>query len=106
MRILLDQGTPSPLGQTLFGHDVRTAYEQGWAKLTNGELLSSAEVAGFDLLITTDQNLRYQQNLENRKIAIVVLLTTSWPRIRNHVEVINDAIENCVTGTYIEVAVP
>ena len=106
MRILLDQGTPSPLGQVLFGHEVTTAYQQGLAELTNGELLSSAEAAGFDLLITTDQNLRYQQNLEHRKVAILVLLTTSWPRIRNHVEVINDAIENCVAGTYIEVSVP
>jgi len=106
MRILLDQGTPSPLGPTLYGHEARTAYQQGWAKLTNGELLSSAEGAGFDLLITTDQNLRYQQNLEHRKIAILVLLTTSWPRIRQHVQSINRSVENCVPGTYIEVDVP
>jgi len=82
MKILFDQGTPLPLRQMLSDHDVDTAFELGWAELTNGELLSSADEAEFDLLITTDQNLRHQQNLSGRRIAVVIIRTTSWPRIK------------------------
>jgi len=82
MKILFDQGTPIPLRQMLSDHDVDTAFELGWAELTNGELLSSADEAEFDLLITTDQNLRHQQNLSGRRIAVVIIRTTSWPRIK------------------------
>jgi hypothetical protein len=63
MRILFDQGTPTPLRYHLLGHQVALAYEQGWSTLENGELLNAAEAAGFEVLITTDKNLRYQQNL-------------------------------------------
>ena len=88
MRILFDQGTPVPLRQLLSGHSVSTAYEMGWSELANGDLLEAAE-ADFDALITTDQNLRYQQNLIGRRLAILVLPTTSWPKIRsNEVQVI------------------
>ncbi len=73
MRILFDHGTPRGIARSLAGHLVREARAQGWDTLTNGELLNAAEEAGFDLLVTTDQNLRYQQNLAGRKIAIVVL---------------------------------
>lgn len=83
MRILFDQGTPVPLRRSLPGHEVFTAYEKGWAQLQNGDLLAVAEVQ-FDLFITTDQNLRYQQNLSGRLLAILVLPTTSWPEIQNH----------------------
>ncbi|MBS1788451.1 MAG: hypothetical protein JST85_12055 [Acidobacteria bacterium] len=77
MKLLFDQGTPVPLRQFLKLHSVETAYAKGWGNIRNGELLSRAEVEGFDALITTDQNIRYQQNLTDRKISIVVLLTTS-----------------------------
>ncbi|NJN16601.1 MAG: hypothetical protein HC822_10160 [Oscillochloris sp.] len=80
MKILFDQGTPVPLRRHLQAHTVTTAYEQGWASLMNGQLLAEAELAGIDLLITTDQNLRYQQNLHDRRIAILVLGSTSWPK--------------------------
>lgn len=73
MKILFDQGTPVPLRRYLTDHSVTTAYEEGWSNLSNGDLLKSAEAKGYQLLITTDQNLRYQQNLSERKIAIVVL---------------------------------
>ena len=69
-------------------HLVATAYEKGWSALTNGELLSRAEAEGFDALVTTDQNLRYQQNLTGRKISVIVLLTTNWPRIKNHIALV------------------
>jgi hypothetical protein len=62
MKVLFDQGTPAPLRHALVGHSVSTAYEMGWAKLENGDLLNAAD-ASFDVFVTTDQNLRYQQNL-------------------------------------------
>lgn len=82
MRILFDQGTPAPLREHLPGHSVETAYEKGWSALRNGELLAKAE-AEFDLLITTDRNLRHQQDLAALRIAILVLPTTSWPRLQS-----------------------
>ena len=106
MRVLFDQGTPVPLRQALTEHSVFTAYELGWATLKNGELLSSAEQQGFELLVTTDTNLRYQQNLATRKIAVVVLSTTSWPRIRGVVEHVASAINAASVGSYIEVLIP
>lgn len=81
MKILFDQGTPVPLRRYLPGHAVDTAYERGWSALANGDLLTTAEQDGYEILITTDRNLCYQQNLADRQIAIVVLLSTSWPRI-------------------------
>jgi hypothetical protein len=88
MRILFDQGTLAPLRALLSGHSVSTAYEMGWSQIANGDLLEAAEV-DFDALITTDQNLRYQQDLTGRRLAILVLPTTSWPKIRaNEVQVI------------------
>jgi predicted nuclease of predicted toxin-antitoxin system len=73
MRILLDHNTPVPLRYWLIGHHVETAYERGWSKLTNGELLRMAEEADFDVMITTDQGIRYQQNLAGRRLALVVI---------------------------------
>jgi hypothetical protein len=73
MRVLFDQATPVPIRPYLEGHDVRTAAQQGWDSLKNGELLSAAEAAGFDVILTTDKNMRYQQNLAGRTIAVVVV---------------------------------
>jgi len=81
MKILFDQGTPVPLRTFLIGHQIETAYERGWAALENGALLDAAQAAGVNLLITTDQNLKYQQSLATRLIAVVVLSSTSGPRI-------------------------
>lgn len=106
MRVLFDQGTPVPLRQFLSGHSVSTAYELGWATLKNGELLRSAEERGFEVLVTTDSNLRYQQNLTTRRIAVVVLATTSWPRIRVAVAQVVSAINSTSVGSYIEVPIP
>jgi hypothetical protein len=83
MKILFDHGTPAPLRRALPGHAVSTAYEMGWTELDNGALLKATET-DFDALITTDQNLRYQQNLTGRRLAILVLPTTSWPKIQAH----------------------
>ena len=106
MRVLFDQGTPVPLRQFLQGHSVSTAYEQGWSTLKNGELLKSAENNGFEVLVTTDANLKYQQNLSMRKIAVVVLSTTSWPRIHTASEKIVAAIGDAIPSSYVEVHIP
>lgn len=92
MRILFDQGIPVPLRKYLTAHIVETAFERGWARLQNGELLQAAEDADFALFITTDQNLQYQQNLESRRIAVLVLTSTSWPRIRAAVDLVVDGV--------------
>ena len=106
MRILFDQGTPAPLRHLLAHHDVATAYERGWSTLTNGELLAAAEDQGFQVLVTTDTNLEYQQNLASRNIAVVVLGTTSWPRIEAAVESVVAAIDAADRATYAKVTIP
>ena len=105
MKILFDQGTPVPLRNHLSGHEIDTAYELGWADLKNGELLERAETEGYDLMITTDQNLQYQQHLSSRSIAIVVLLTTSWPRIKLKTSDVASAVDAIKPGGYREVAI-
>ena len=106
MRVLFDQGTPVPLRELLPQHDVSTAHDRDWSKLKNGELLDAAEGAGFEVFVTTDSRLRYQQNLSNRTIAIVCLLSTSWPRIRHVAGPIADAIAAASPGSYAEVRIP
>ena len=106
MRILFDQGTPVPLREALAQHEVATAYERGWSKLKNGELLDAAERGGFEVFVTTDSRLRYQQNLSSRRIAIVCLLSTSWPRIHRTVSAVLGAINSCSAGSYTEVEIP
>ena len=78
MLVLFDQGTPIPIAAFLVGHSVKTARQQGWDTLGNGDLLRLAEETGFDVLLTADKNLGYQQNLKDRKIAIVVLGRNRW----------------------------
>ena len=102
MNILFDQGTPVPLRGALAGHTVETAYQRGWAALSNGALLSAAEEASFDLLLTTDQSLRYQQDLSNHKLAILVLPTTAWPRIQERSAEIAAALTSMQPGEYRE----
>lgn len=103
MRILFDQGTPVPLRRYLGAHEVTTAYELGWSTLQNGALISQAQAAGFDVLITTDKNWKYQQNLSERSLAVVVLLSTSWPKIQAKVSEVVVAVERASKGSYTEV---
>lgn len=93
MKILFDQGTPIPLRRHLAGHSIDTAYEKGWSELQNGELLDTAEREGYELLITTDQHIRDEQNLAGRRLKIFVLLSTSWPRIRLRLGAIQAAVD-------------
>src|SRR5438046_807507 len=102
MHILFDQGTPAPLRHCLPAHVVETAYERGWSSLENGALLTAAEQAGFHLFITTDQNLRYQQNLSGRTISILVLPTTRWSVIKQHGSEIATAVDSTRPGQFRE----
>jgi hypothetical protein len=101
VKILFDQGTPAPLRRELVGHRVFTAYEMGWSALRNGELLKAAE-ADFEVFITTDRSLRYQQNLGGRRLAILVLPTTSWPRIQAHSSEVAAAVDRLHPGDFCE----
>jgi hypothetical protein len=105
VKLLFDQGVPVPLRAHLHGHDVDTSAEIGWSQRENGELIVGAEEAGYDALVTTDQNIRYQQNLESRSIAILVLMTTSWPRIKADIESVSGAVDALESGGYAELNV-
>jgi len=105
MKILFDQGTPVPLRRYLVGHSVDTAYERGWSDLRNGDLLARAEMDGYELLITTDQNMRYQQNLSGSRLGILVLLSTSWPRIQLRIGDVQAVIDGMQPGAYREVPI-
>jgi hypothetical protein len=103
MKILFDHGTPAPLRRSLAGPEISTAYEMGWATLSNGDLLAAAEKS-FDVFITTDQNLRYQQNFTGRRLAILVLPTTSWPEIQKHADQIADVVATLKPGDFVELS--
>ena len=106
MLIVFDQATPVPIRPYLERHTVRTAAQQGWDKLSNGELLTVAEEAGFDLLLTTGKNIRHQQNLAGRKIAIVVLGRQQWPQLEPHIQLVIDVVNAATPGSYSVVDIP
>ena len=106
MRILFDNGTPRGVANGLPGHTVEECRAHGWDTLRNGELLDAAEAAGFDVLLTTDRNIRYQQNLKDRKIAIVVLGKGRWRHIKNRLPEIAAAVATATTGSVVEVQIP
>jgi hypothetical protein len=95
-----------PIRSYLEEHTVSTAFQQGWNKLKNGELLEAAEQAGFAVFLTTDKNMRYQQNLADRTIAIVVLGQQQWPHVRPHIQRVVDAVNAATPGSFVEVDIP
>jgi hypothetical protein len=106
MRILFDHNLPRPLRGSLSGHLVELSAERGWAELKNGVLLKTSEMAGFDLMITADQNIRYQQNLKERKIARVVLGANRWKYVRAHLPEVVSAVNDAHIGSYAFIEVP
>ena len=106
MLILFDHVTPRGIARFLLDHTVTKAKEGGWDTLTNGNLRAEAERAGFDVLLTVDKNMRYQQNLAGRRIALVVLSTPQWPLVRLHMETIAAAGNAATPGSYTEVEIP
>jgi hypothetical protein len=106
MRILFDHGTPAPLIPFLEGHTVTKAKEAGWDRLVNGDLLNAAEATGFELLVTPDKNMRYQQNLQGRKIGIIVLGNAQWPVLRRYVDLVVAAVNAATPRSFVEVDIP
>ena len=106
MRVLFDQATPVPIRPFLTGHAVSTATHEGGDKLQNGDLLNAAEAAGFEVFLTTDKNIRYQQNLNGRKIAIVLIRKQQWPDLKPNVQLVVAAVNAATPGTYVEVEIP
>jgi hypothetical protein len=103
MRVLFDQNVPANLIESLAGHEIKTAAELGWGQLVNGDLLRAAEDVGFELFLTADQSLRYQQNLAGRQIAIVLLTRNNWPKVKARIPEIITAINNGSHGDFIVV---
>jgi hypothetical protein len=106
MRILFDQGTPVPIAAYLPEHTVRTTLQEGWDRLANGDLLLAAEAAGYDILLTTDNNPGYQQNLKGRKIAIVVISRNRWRLVQRMIRKIVVAVNTAGPGSFTLVEIP
>ena len=106
MLVLFDHSVRAPLVPYLIGHTVTEARTRGWDTLSNGDLLVEAERAGFAVFVTADKNIRYQQNLSGRKIAVVVLSTPQWPLVRLHIAKIAAAVNAATPGSYAEVQIP
>lgn len=107
MRILFDKNVPVGLRRFFSKHEVRTIAESGWSEqMENGELLRVAEESGFDVMVTSDQNIRYQQNLTGRKIALVVLGSNRWRTLQTYVSTIATAIDGAMPGSYSFVEMP
>jgi predicted nuclease of predicted toxin-antitoxin system len=103
LKILIDQNVSARLARLLPGHDVVDASRKGWAELTNGDLLTAAEIDGFEVMITADQNIRYQQNLAGRRIALLVLSTNQLDILFANVDRICAALDQVTTGAYMVV---
>jgi predicted nuclease of predicted toxin-antitoxin system len=107
MLVLFDNGTPRTLARYLIDrHAVTEARARGWGELENGDLLNEAEASGFEVLVTTDKNLSYQQNLAGRKIAVVVLGQGRWTLIKPHVTQVVAAVNAATPGSFAEVEIP
>ena len=101
MTVLFDTCVPRPLRKALPGHDIKTAQEMGWDRLRNGDLIQMAELA-FDVLITSDQKLKYQQNLEGRKIGIIILPTNNLRAVLELAPKVALAISTVSPGVLME----
>jgi predicted nuclease of predicted toxin-antitoxin system len=107
LRIVFDKNVPVGVRRFLSKHEVHTVVEMEWhPQLENGELLNAAEVAGFDVMVTSDQNIRYQQNLTGRKLALVVLGSNIWPVVRDHGAAIAAKVEAATPGSYDFIEMP
>lgn len=105
-RVLFDQGVPVPLKSYLEAFDIDTVFERGWSTLENGALIDKAEIDNYELFVTTDKNLKYQQNLQERRIAIIVLPTPSWPVLRQHTAHIENQLLSADVNSFIEIVLP
>jgi hypothetical protein len=104
--VLFDNNIPQGLARTLRAHTVVEARARNWHLMKNGELLQAAEGAAFDVLVTSDKGIKYQQNLTGRKIALVVLSQGRWKPVRQRLDAIASAVEAATPGSYTEVELP
>lgn len=100
MKVLFDHNVPHKLRRFLLGHDVKTADEMGWAELENGDLLSAAEAVDFAVMVTADKNLSYQQNLQGRNLALIVLSTNDWKVIQGNPTPVVIAVDSASAGSF------
>ena len=105
MRILLDECVPWPVQELLVGHECMTVQQRGWGGIKNGELLRLAEPE-FDLFVTTDQNIRYQQNLAGRHVPILELSTNNIRRLRTAASLIQSSVAAIKTGEFCKLDIP
>jgi hypothetical protein len=103
VKIFFDECVPKPLGKLLVAHEIKTAQEMGWGRLKNGALIARAEQSGFDVFVTSDQNLKYQQNLKGNRIAMPVLSTNFWPTLRENHTQVTAALASIKNGEYREI---
>jgi predicted nuclease of predicted toxin-antitoxin system len=103
LKVLFDQNAPRPLARFLTKHVVTRSAELGWEALKNGELLKAAEAEGFDLIVTADRNIRYQQKLEDRKIALIVLPSGRWPVVQVQLDEVVSAVDGAMPESYQEI---
>jgi hypothetical protein len=107
LRILFDKNVAVGVRRLLSGHEVRTFVEMRWhPQLESGELLKAGEAAGFDVMITSDQNIVYQQNLTRRRLALVVLGSNIWPIVRDHGATIAARVDAATPGSYDFIEMP
>ncbi len=106
MLILFDHGTPRSIARWLQAHTVIEAIERGWDRLNNGALLQAAEEAGFDLLLSTDKNIQHQQNLKDRRIAIVILGNPQRPAVHRYIDRVIAAVNDAKPGSFAVVDIP
>jgi len=107
LRILFDKNVPVGVRHFLPGHEVHTLVELRWPdQMENGELLKMAEQSAFDVMVTSDQNIRYQQNLTGRKLALIVLGSNIWPVVRKHSAAITAGVDAATPGSYDFIEMP
>jgi hypothetical protein len=106
MRVLFDHNVPSGAARAFVAHEVTEAIQRGWERVSNGALLVNAEEAGFDVLLTADKRIRYQQNLKGRRIALVVISNPTWRVLRKYLDRVTAAVNAATPGSYAEVEIP
>lgn len=106
MKVLFDHNVPKKLRTLLSGHEISTAQELGWDTLQNGDLLQAAEDHGFDAMLSGDKNMSYQQNLEGRKLALVILADTDWPTLKQNPAPVGQALDLAKPGSFKRLTEP
>jgi predicted nuclease of predicted toxin-antitoxin system len=105
VKVLVDECVPLKLVRLLTGHTFATAQQKGWGGFKNGRLLALAEPE-FDLFLTSDRNLQYQQNLKGRKIAVLLLSTNHWPTLKKQVVLVQAALDKVRANEFLRVEIP